>query len=346
MMFFVGLKIDLKDFERASKRSIIISSLSVLVPFLLGFGSTMLFYYAGLLHGIIDAGSNIYFVAFFVGMSISLTAETVAIEILEELNLLRTIVGETIIEAAIIDDIIGILLVTGLIAISPSTGAQISFTYSFGLKAIEMVIFILIVYFIARFIVPGVMKMVEKERSKVDFFAVTILIAMFLAIVSQYLDLGGSILGALFSGIVVRATLIKGDLFERKEEKDITSIIEQTTFGLLAPFFFIWVGLNMNVNILVISPLFAIFLVFVALLGKIIGAIFGNRLNHGTAEEGWIIGWGMNARFDVELLIAAIVLGHGLITQNLFSTIVFVSFACTFISTIAFKFYVKKHHGL
>lgn len=346
IMFFVGLKIDLKEFKKSSRKSVTIASISVLVTLAFGFFSTLLLYNLGFLEGVVPNDVNIYFIAFFVGICISLTAEAVAIQVLEELNLLKTVIGETIIEAAIIDDLIGILLVAGLVAITPGANGDMSVTTSIMVKFLEIIAFCLVVYVTARYVMPIIMKVTEREKSRVDFFAVSIIVTLFLALFTEYLDLGGSILGALFSGIIIRSTLLKGDRYEQREEKDITSVIEITTFGLLAPFFFIWVGLNIDVETLIVYPLFTIILIIVALSGKLIGSIIGSKINKGTIYEGIIIGWGMNARFDVELLIATIVLGHSLINQSLFSTIVFVSLVTTLISTIVFKLLVKKHHGL
>ncbi len=345
LMFFVGLKIDLRDFKKTSKRSFLVGLFASLIPFLLGFLAVVLISKTGIFASFVS-GSNIFLVAIVVGICLSITAEGVIIELLEELNLIKSTIGETVIEAGIIDDILGILLISGLIAFIPGTSQSGEIGFVVLRKILDMALFAGVIFIIGYFIVPKIMKLVEKEKSTINFFAVSVMIILFLAMVTQFLDLGGSILGSLFGGIIIRHTLLSGDKYEQKEEKSITDVIEVTTFGFFAPFFFIWIGLNVNLSILFEAPLITLLFVALGISGKMIGSLLGNRLARGRMWEGFIIGWGMNIRSGVDIMIATLALTAGIISIDLFSVLIFMSFATTVISPIVFERLVKKHHGL
>jgi len=342
LLFFVGLKIDFKQFMKSSKLSLSVGSVASALSLVLGYAIVILLDYLGFLHGLIPENVSVHLVGFVVGLCLSVTAEAVSIEILEELKLLTTRIGETIIEAGIIDDVIGLFLISILVTFIESggnPGAQVLKLF------IEIALFIVIIYLLVRFLVPKIMKFAEHEKSRVDFFIVALIIALFLSVISLKLGLS-SVLGALAGGVIVRHVLLRGDRIERREEKDITAIIEITTFGLLAPFFFIWIGANTDPSVIWIYPVLTIIIIGIAFIGKIFGSIIGAHLVGASRWEGHIIGWGMNIRGAVGFIVATIVLENGLITPGLFSVLVFMAFATTFISPIVFKLLVKKHHGI
>jgi len=346
LLFFVGLKIDLNKFRKTSKRAIFIGLLAALLPFLLTFFSVIILNNLGVFGDFIISGNNVFLVAFVAGICLSVTAEGVIIEILEELFLVKSDIGQTVIEAGVIDDIFGLILISGLAAFLPGNSQGVTQGVIVLQKLWHMLVMGMAIFLIGKFLVPPLMKAIEKNKSSVDFFSVSIMITLFLATITQYFDLGGSILGALFAGIMIRHTLLAGDKFEKKEEKYITDAIEVTTFGFFAPFFFLWIGFNVNLYVFFTYPIFALIFLAVGLSGKLYGSILGNYFSGNKRWEGTIIGWAMNTRGGVDIMIATLALTAGLITINFFSLLIFVSFATTVISPVMFKVLVKKHHGL
>jgi len=326
LLFFIGLKIDLKEFKKTSKRSFLVAFFGALVPFILGFGMSKLF------------GLST-FLSVVVGIVMSVTEEAVAIQILEELKLVRTKIGETIIEAGIIDDILAILSISAIVAFFYSSEPGIVL-----LKLLfEILVFAFLLFAVRYSIVPKVLHYVERGRSKIDLFAVSIIMTLFLAGIAKYLGIS-SILGALFAGIIIRHVLFSGPKEEQREEREITELIEITTFAFLAPFFFIWIGLNTDLSILVINPLFGIAITAVAFAGKVIGAMLGNSIIGGSHRESLIIGWGMNVRGAVALIVAELARELGIIPPEIFSALVFMAFVTTILSPAIFKFIVRAHH--
>lgn len=342
MLFFVGLKIDLKQFIKSSKVSFSVGTFSSVMSLVLGFIAVIICYKIGILEGLIPEGINVYLVAFVVGICFSVTAEAVAIEALEEFNLVTTKIGETIIEAGIVDDVIGIILISGLVTFiesSANPGAGITVLF------LQILLYAILLYAIGAYLIPKLVKFVGKEHSRVDFFAIALIVTLFMAVLSLNLGLS-SIIGALSGGVVIRHALLKGNKFENNEQKDITSMIEIITFGLLAPFFFIWIGLNTDISILASHPWITLIFIVVAFFGKIWGSVIGAKMAGDSTRDGNIIGWGMNMRGAEGFIVAALALSKGLISQELFSAIVFMGFVSTVVSPIVFKILVKNKHNL
>ncbi len=342
MLFFVGLKVNLKQFRRSSGQSVSVAIFASFLSLGLGFLLTVAAFHLGMLGPLGVTAESLYLVAFAVGICLSITAEAVAIEILEELKLLTSRIGETVIEAGIIDDVVGIFLIGGIVTMLHSaTNPGIGILQLF----LEIAFFVTLVFGIGVLLAPRLMKYVEKSRSKVDFFSIALIVALLLAVISLQLGFS-SILGALFAGIIIRHTLLSGDRFEKRQEHQIAGTIETMTFGLLVPFFFIWIGLNTDITSLYLQPVFTILLIIVAFIGKIYGSVIGMGVAKGKKKEGYIIGWGMNIRGDVGYIVAALVLAEGLITKPVFSAIVVTGFITTFFSPVIFKNMLKRYHDI
>jgi len=327
LLFFVGLKIDIKAFIRLSKRASLVSIFGFLVPFVFGFVVAKLV-------GLSTMTATI------ISLCLSVSAEAVAIEILEEMGKLKSNVGEIIIEAGVIDDAIAVLILGVVVAIL--SGKNASVAGSIVTIITEILIFSIIIM-IARFIIlPWLWKYVEKEHSEINEFTAALLIGLLIAIIAKLFGLS-SVIGAVIAGVIVRQILIKSSKKGLLEEKRITKVIEIMTFGFIAPFFFIWIGLNTNLRIMWTFPLFGLALIFIGFSGKLLGCKFGNYLAKGTAYEGNLIAWAMNTRGAVELMVAEIARSQGLLSNEMFSGLIFMAFVTTIISPIVFEYLVRKH---
>ncbi|MEM4755634.1 MAG: cation:proton antiporter [Candidatus Woesearchaeota archaeon] len=186
LMFFVGLKIDFRHFVKSSRRSIYIAVFGSMIPFLLGFFGTLLAYHVGFLSSASFSGESLFVVAYVVGLCISVTAEVVLIEILQELKIIKSLTGETIIEAGLIDSLLGILLLSGLVAFLPSNSGQSESLLSIiGIRTLQIAIFGFLVFLLGKYFVPKIMKetVSQKERN-INFFTIAIIIAFCLALIS------------------------------------------------------------------------------------------------------------------------------------------------------------------
>jgi Kef-type K+ transport system membrane component KefB len=329
MLYFIGLKINMKSFLRFSGKALNIALLSAVIPFALGLLISLYF------------GRSIV-ESVIIGACLSVTAEAVSGAILEELKLMNTRIGEIIIEAGILDDIFEILILAILSTLIHTTNHSIaSGVISFIL---EIFLFVIIILIIRYFIVPFTIELLGKKPTHANLFTASFIIVLLMAAISDYLKMG-VVLGAVIAGIIVKHTFVK----EHKigEEKEVVDLVETVTFGFLEPLFFIWIGINVDITRFFGDPglmYFAIIITIVATLGKILGSLIGNHLSNGSVKEGFIIGWGMNSRGAVELIAATIALEANLITVEMNYVIVIMAFITTLISPLIFKKLTYHHH--
>lgn len=333
LMFYVGLKLDVTDIKKSPKNAKYIAIFGALIPFLLGFAAILWLSNAGIIlleHPMI--------VAFIVGGILSVTSETSSFDLLSQFNLVKTKLAKTIIAADLFDNIIEALLISFIV-----TFVHYLQNPFFGVLIVifDIIVFFILVYIAGYLFIPFVMKFISVRKPKIDLFMISLILALFMAIASEYLGIG-SVLGAMLAGMIMRYSTIKGKGVTT--ERQITEIIEVTTFGLMAPFFFIWIGMHANFSFIIFNPLLAITITFVAFAGKIIGATVGNSFANGNRIEGLTIGWAISSRGAVELVIAEIARESGLLSSELFSALVFMAFLTTIISPLVFKFYISKYY--
>jgi Kef-type K+ transport system membrane component KefB len=324
LLFLLGLKINLHFIKKLSKNSSVMAINAGLVPFLLGF-------FAAAITGF-DAFQSI-----FVGICLSITSEEVALSILKELNLIKKRLGRLVIEAGILGDVfeIHIIAILGIIMKAVSLGTGVDW---FRISA-ELVLFAAAIIFIRYFVVPFIFNLVGKEALHHELLLGSLFILFVTTLVSQWLNFGYFI-GALTSGI-----LIKDKLIEKKEyghEHQIISVVETISFGFFEPLVFIWIGLSIDINILLAAPWFGIMLTAIALLGKLVGAILGNYFCGESIKEGYMIGWALNSRGSTELFAIIIAKNQNIINPTIFNGIVFMAIATTLISPIVFKFLMNS----
>ena len=334
LMFYVGLKLDLTEIRKSQKNAMYIAIFSALIPFILGFVSIILLNNIGIIqltHPII--------VAIIVGGILSVTAETSSLDLLSQFNILKTKLAKTIIATDIFDNIIEALLISFIVTFIHYIQSPF---YGILMVVFDIFVFFILVYIAGYLLIPFVMKFISAKKPKIDLFIISLILSLFMALASEYLGIG-SVLGAMLAGMVMRYSIVKGKGVKR--QRQITDIIEVTTFGLMAPFFFIWIGMHSNFSFIILNPWLAITITVVAFAGKIFGGIIGNWFAKARHIQGITIGWAISARGAVELVAAEIARENQLITQELFSALVFMAFITTIISPLAFKFYLNKYHA-
>lgn len=340
LLFFIGLNINITDFLKFSKRSVHVSTLSAMLPFIFGFA--VVYAWASNFHP-----EYAIQYALLVGACLAITAEAVAGALLEELGMLNSKIGKIIIEAGIMDDLFEILILAGIASIrgigtkSPTFLSQV-----FGIDAgpfqifIDIFMFAILIYIVRFFFVPITLSLLGKKPTHSTLFTASFIIVLLMAAVSDLLQLG-MVLGALIAGVIVKQTLIKEK--KEKQEKEVVDLVETITFGFLEPMFFIWIGLQTDLTVIFREPILVLMVTIAAFAGKLSGSILGNKLGKGSIREGILIGWGMNARGAVELIAIGMAHQAGLLDPagTLYSVVVFMAILTTIISPIVFKVLLK-----
>ncbi len=326
LFFFVGLEIDLKKFRKNYKKASFISAFNTLIPLSVGFlVSKYLFDF--------DNTASL-----ILGISLSVSSQAISLDILEELNMIKSKIGNLIITSGTVDDIIELALISFLLILFQTTliGEK-----SFLKLGLDILVFVLVVIVFRAFLVPTVLRIFEKDKSKANFFMGALIIVLFLAYLSELIGIG-SLIGALIAGMLVRQTLLTGEDRRPWRRNDISHSIHIISFGFLIPIFFVSVGLNMDIFAISTNLFLVIVLILISFIGTVGGTVIGVMLGKGTLEEGLIVGWGVTPKGDTELVIAALALNGGLISVDIYTTIITVAIVSTFVAPIVFKLYVKQ----
>lgn len=322
LMFYVGLELDFRSMMRNTKQGLYVSAFNVVIPFTATFAAMMLLGYSPL-------------VAVITGFIICVTAEAMSVDILKEANLLKSRLGQTIMIAATFDDLIEVLFIAGLVAYvdgaqNPGQGVLLIFFH--------VLIFLTAIYTTRIVILPWLLRFLDKQQSGSRLFVVGVLMVLLVSVIANYLDFG-LLIGAFMAGIIVKYTLI--DAHEYHEQREMKDLFEATTFGFLAPFFFIWIGMNTDISLIFRTPVLGIILIILAFGTKIAGSVIGNWLARGTVRDGITIGVATANKGIVEVVAAEIAWSSHLITAELFSAIICMTIATSVLSPIVFRMLVR-----
>ncbi|MDO5388054.1 MAG: cation:proton antiporter [Clostridia bacterium] len=317
LMFLSGLETDLNELKENGIASFIVALIGVIIP--LG-GGTLIYY-------IMNPEGEVtvdFLKALFVGVTLTATSVSITVETLRELGKLSGRMGTTILGAAVIDDIIGIVVLT---AITSMSGEGSSSIWIVLLKIILFFIFVLAAAG-AVFTVKKLLKGV-KMRRRISIYVLAFCFIM--SFCSEEFFGVADITGAYFAGIILCTFGSKGYIDQRF---DILGYL------FFSPIFFASIGLKTNLGELVENPSiisFAIVLLIVAVLSKVIGCGIGAKLCKFSNKDALSIGIGMVSRGEVALIVAQKGSDCGLLNSNMFPAIVFMVIVTTLITPVMLK---------
>ena len=321
LMFFAGIETDIVELKNSGKASFFIALLGIIVPLLGGFLVASYFNREGIMS--FSDNSNVFLQNMFIGTILTATSVSITVETLKEMGKLNSKVGNTILGAAIIDDILGIIALTIVIS-SADTNIHLSevlikIALFFVFATISSVIF----YKIFKYWLDRDSK--HKKRYVVAAFA----FCLFLAYISEEYFGVADITGAFIAGLIL-SPLSKKYYIEEK--------LDTVSYAFLSPIFFASIGLKVVLpNMTFTVVLFAIVLTIVAVISKIIGCGLGCKLFDYTNREALQVGIGMVSRGEVALIVANKGFSAGLINTSVLAPILIVVIATTILSPILLK---------
>lgn len=316
LMFSAGLGTNLKSLLKTGPKALAIACIGVLVPLIAGTLLYMCFY------GFAAIGSSQFFTALFIGVIMTATSVSITVETLKELGKLKSEVGTTILSAAIIDDVIGILVLTFVIGFKnpKSNPTQVALgTVAFFALAI-----------IVGFVIFKVFKIIDKRwphTRRIPILALALCFS-FSFVAERYFGIA-DITGAYVAGIVL-CSLSDSDYIE--EKMDINN------YMIFGPIFFASIGLKTQID--GITPqlvLFSVAFVLVALITKVIGCGAISRLCGFQKSDALKIGIGMMTRGEVALIVAQRGLSEGLISSSYFSSVILLIIVSSIATPILLK---------
>jgi Kef-type K+ transport system membrane component KefB len=316
-VFVAGLELDLTCI-RCQGRSTLITSISgVILPFALGYAMVVLM---PQLWSISFEDQGIF--ALFMGTALSISALPVIARILIDLELLKTDLGGIIMGAATINDIVGWSIFALILSV---LNTNISLGINLGLTAGVLVVTIALLY------LTGKNRTWHKAPLGGVIIDLIALIMLAASIASEFIGAHG-IFAAFLAGAILSLRRSRRDLILKKTYLPVMTI--------LAPIYFVSIGLKTNFaanfDLTIVLLVF-----FVACIGKIIGASLG-ALAGGMAErKALAVGFGLNARGAMEIVLATAALDYGLIEGHIFVALVIMALATTMISGLALPWLMK-----
>lgn len=321
LMFSAGLETDLKELMKTGPIATLIACAGVFVPLLGGALLYMGFY------GMSPWGSDEFYKAVFVGVILTATSVSITVQALKEMGRLKGKVGTTILSAAIIDDVIGIVVLTFVIGFkNPETNPM-----SVVVNTVLFFIFAIIVGFVAYKIFKRVDARYPHTR-RIPIAGLALCLAM-AYIAEKYFGIA-DITGAYVAGIIL-CSIRDSDYIA--EKMDINS------YMLFGPVFFASIGLktsidNVNASIL----LFSLAFVAVGLVTKIIGCGLMARLCKFNKADSLKIGVGMMTRGEVALIVAQKGLSVGLLSPVYFTSVILLIIFSSITTPIILKVLYSK----
>jgi Kef-type K+ transport system membrane component KefB/mannitol/fructose-specific phosphotransferase system IIA component (Ntr-type) len=303
-LLVAGMEVDLSTIFRLRNSALIIGVCSLSVPFMLGF---TLGHLAPEFFGM-EQGASAHVFAFFLGIALAVCALPVIIKILMDLNLFRSDLGMVVTAVAVFQDLVGWMgfaILLGLMSTpggdAPSHGTVTTIAMTFGFAGAMVTV--------GRWVVDHILPWLQAHTAwpgGVLGFAMT---AGFLgACAAEAIGLH-AIFGAFFVGIAV------GDSAHLRERTRVT--IEQFVGAVFAPLFFASIGLQVNFAARFDAWL-TLALIAVACVGETTGAVLGARWAGFPKRQAWAIGFALNARGAMGIVLALFAMRYGVIGERLF----------------------------
>lgn len=330
LLFSVGLETKVKDLLGAGKPALLAAVLGVILPFVAGMALVMMT--NGEMHA-----------AMFMGAAMVATSVGITARIIKDMKLMDTREARIIIGAAVIDDVLG-MMVLAMVKGMSEEGVSV---VDIAILAIQATAFVLGVILICKYVMPKVYDYFDKRKRKIvsegkvpwsfNKLIMAVIVCLSMAAFAEFIGLA-AIIGAFLAGMLFA---------DHAWEWDLEHKIETLTTFFIS-FFFLSVGMQVDVNDLMdVSVLImAVIVILLALVTKFIGCGFGAKLGDKELDKTGvhIIGVGMMPRGEVGIIVASIGLVSGVLPSDLYAVVVLMSVATTIIAPpILSKLFRKKY---
>ena len=321
LMFNAGLETDLSELKKNGVASFVTALIGVIVPLLGGFLGYAFFFHTDF------SDYDEVLKAVFVGVVLTATSVSITVETLREMGKLKGKVGTTILGAAVIDDIIGIIVLTIVTSLKDTSVSPITVV----LKIVLYFVFIAVLIFVLTKLKVFVEEQDEKRRTAIICVALCFILSY---ISEEYFGIA-DITGAYFAGLML-CTMKVGPYVARR--------CEIPSYLIFSPVFFASVGLKVTLGGMDASIwIFAIILLVIAILSKVVGCGLGAKICGCTGKEAFQVGIGMISRGEVALSVAQKGYASGMLDDVLFAPIVLVVIVTTLITPILLKLVMKDN---
>jgi Kef-type K+ transport system membrane component KefB len=309
LMFVAGLETDLVMMRHVGRVAFWSAFGGVVLPMLFGAITAVTF------------GLPLYWEGVFVGAILTATSVSISAQTLLEIGALRTREGSTILGAAVIDDVMGIVVLSLVVALAKASGAGLDWA-ALGVVGARVTIYFVVAIAARRLLTPVLRWASTRGVSQAMLSAGLVLMFVY-AWAAEYVGGVAAITGAYLAGVLIAQTDFK---------KQVDAGIHPVTYSIFVPLFFISIGLEANARELGPRAMFTVVLVLVAIVAKAIGCGVFARLFGFSTTESVRVGVGMISRGEVGLIVAGYGLANGLIESDVFSASVLMVLVTTMVT--------------
>lgn len=321
LMFLAGLEVEVKEMAKTGRVAMRSGVLGVLLPLLLGAGVGALFGYSSRS-------------ALFIGVTLTATSVSISAQTLLQLKKLRSREGLALLGAAIVDDVLVILILSLFLAFTDGNGGHASLM----MVVIKMVLYLLASGLVAYAVLPRLAQWADRQPVSEGLTSLVVIVALFFAWTAE--EWGGlaAITGAFIAGVGLGRSSLR-DKIERS--------MHAITYAFFVPIFFVSIGLHTDLHQMSSGAIpFAALLILAAIVGKVIGCGLGAKSSGFTWSEALRVGLGMISRGEVGLIVATVGITNGLITTEVFSVVTLLVLFTTLITPPLLRLsYAKSKEG-
>ncbi len=319
LLFIAGLETDLQQFLRYGVRALVVAIGGVVFPFVLGAWATVVF---GFAEGMMDP------VALFMGAIMTATSVGITARVLSDIGKISTPEGVTILAGAVVDDVLGILILAIVVSIAK---AGVVSPGAIGLLALKAFGFWLGLTAVSILLANTIARVLTAFKSEGATMVLALALCFLVAAVTEMFGLA-MIIGAYMIGLA----LSKTGIAERLEES-----LRGIYHGFV-PIFFVLMGMLVDFNAMKSAVLFGFIISILAIISKVFGcglpalAVGFNRVG------GFRIGIGMLPRGEVALIVAGVGIASGVIDTTIFGVSVMMTFITTLMAPIILVHIFRK----
>ena len=325
LMFTAGLETRISELRKTGVKALLIACAGVFIPLVCG----SLLYFA--FYGFAPWGSEQFFKAVFIGMILTATSVGITVEALKELGKLSETVGTTIMSAAIIDDVIGIIVLTIVIGFKDPTQDVSRTLLMTGLFFVFCIVFGYIVYRLFK-----IYDRKHRHTRRIPIIGLAMCFALSFA-AERYFGVA-DITGAYIAGVILSSL---------KDSQYISRKMDINSYMIFGPVFFASIGIQndmskFNMDILVFSLAF----VAVGMISKVIGCGAAARITGFKGRDALKIGCGMMTRGEVALIVAQRGFTVGMIDPSYSTSVILLIIVSSITTPILLKLlYNDKSQG-
>ena len=318
IMFSAGLETNLQEMKKSGFAAFFIACVGVLVPLI---GGSLLYM---CVYGFSEFGSDEFFKAVFIGCIMTATSVGITVEVLKEMGKLNSRVGQTILSAAIIDDVIGIIVLTFVLGFKDPNSNTLLVT--------GKILLFLVLSLVIGFIIYKVFKFYDDRHAhtrRIPIIAITLCFIM-AYIAEKYFGIA-DITGAYIAGIIL-CNVRDAEYIDRR-------------VNINGYMFFVGIGLETDLRTVDSSMIvFSVGFVLVAMLSKVIGCGLASKCFRYSWIDCLKIGAGMMTRGEVALIITNKGLGLGIIDSSYFTAVILLIIVSSIVTPIILKLLFGKSH--